>query len=161
MSTGNDSRGKGEWRVSPWALTTASEAKNVAGPKMIVPDSQANSMRLAAGRPHGTCEHFCLKDGQELIKDTSFFNELVHGGLSDTPYLPEWLSKQGGYGLCSLIGSDTLLHALHPGTCTLDQAKAWGKAGGLFAWRRGEGDIVVCPCWKEKSEQAGKGSRFR
>ncbi len=159
-ANGNDPR-RGEWRVSPWAVTTASEAQNVAGPKMIVPDSQANSMRLASGRPHGLCEHFCLKDGQELIKDTSFFDELLHGGLSDTPYLPEWLDKQGGYGCCSLIGSDTLIHALHPGTCTLYQAQAWGKATGLYAWRRGDGDIVVCPCWKEKSAQAGKGSRRR
>jgi hypothetical protein len=161
MPNGNDSRRGAEWRVSPWAVTTASEARNVAGPKMIVPDSQANSMRLASGRPHGLCAHFSLSDGQELVNEHMFFTELLNGGLSDTAYLPEWLDKKSGYGICALIGSDTLIHALHPGTCTLDQAKAWGKAEGLHAWRRGDGDIVVCPCWQEKSAQSGKGSRRR
>ena len=151
----------GEWRATNWSVTKASEARNVTGPKMIVPDSQANSMRLAAGRPHGLCKHFLLSDGQLLIEDTQFLIKLLHGELSDTPYLAEWLDKKEGYGICALIGSDTLLHALHPGTCTLEQAQAWGKAEGIAHWRRGEGEIVACPCWAERSLQAGKGSRRR
>ncbi len=133
----------------------------MTGPKMILPDSQANSMRLAAGRPHGLCTHFRLNDGQEIVKNSNFVKNLTLGNLSDTPYLAEWLDKEEGYGICALIGSDTLIHALHPGTCTLDQAQAWGKAEGIAHWRRGEGEIVACPCWEERSLQAGKGSRRR
>lgn len=151
----------GEWKVSPWQLTTAKEAQSVPGPKMIVPDSQANSMRLAANRPHGTCRHFDLRNGQELVENQDFFRELLCGGLSDTPYLAEWLDKRGGYGICALIGSDTLIHAFHPGTCTLEQAKSWNRHEGLEHWRRGEGEVVVCPCWEERQTQAGKGSRRR
>jgi hypothetical protein len=161
MSHENSGSRRGEWRTSPWAVTTAQEARNVRGPKMIVPDSQANSMRLAAGRPHGCCAHFLLEDGQDQIRKSNFLFSLVQGELSDSPYLPEWLSKETGYGICALIGSDTLLHALHPGTCTLEQARAWSKDSGLYAWQRGEGKIVVCPCWTERSTQAGKGSRRR
>lgn len=151
----------GDWRVSPWQVTTADEARDVKGLKMIVPDAEANAMRTAAGKPHGTCKHFLLREGQEIVKDLNFFRELLHGSLSDTAYLPEWLSKETGYGICALIGSETLIHALHPGTCTLEQAKAWGKAEGLEAWQRGEGKIVACPCWQEATAQAGKGSRRR
>lgn len=161
MSDSGSKTAGGEWRVSPWTITTANEARSVRGPKMIVPDSQANSIRLASGRPHGLCKHFSLSDGQLIVQDQNFFKELLNGGLADTAYLPEWLDKHAGYGICSLIGSDTLIHALHPGTCTLEQAKAWGKAEGLASWRRGEGDIVACPCWDEATTQAGKGSRRR
>jgi hypothetical protein len=160
MSKHDNTRGGG-WAATQWAVTKASEAANVTGPKMIVPDSQANSMRLAAGRPHGTCKHFRLADGQEIVNQTNFWFELTHGALSDTAYLPEWLDKHEGYGICALIGSDTLIHALHPGTCTLEQAQSWNRAEGIAHWRRGEGEIVACPCWEERTQQAGKGSRRR
>lgn len=118
-------------------------------------------MRCAANRPHGLCKHFSLEDGQQAINQTNFWEELLNGGLSDTSYLEEWLDKRDGYGLCRLIGSDTLVHALHPGTCTLAQAKSWGKGGEGTSWRGGEGEIMACPMWEERSEGAGKGSRRR
>lgn len=128
---------------------------------MIVPDSQANSMRCAANRPHGTCRHFNLDAGQQLVQKTNFVQDLIHGSLSDTPYLPEWLDKASGYGICNLIGSDTLLHAIHPGTCTVAQAKSWSKDAEAVSWRGGEGDIMACPMWEERQTSAGKGSRRR
>lgn len=156
----NDPR-RGAWSATNWAVTTADEARNVEGPKMVVPDSQANSIRYAQKRPHGLCKHFRLEDGQEIVRDTNFIRGLILGEFSDSAYLSEWLSKSDGYGICALIGSETLIHAVHPGTCTLKQAKAWNKSDGVFSWQRGEGHIVVCPCWELAPTQAGKGCRRR
>jgi len=155
-----DPRG-GAWKSTNWAVTTASEAHSVKGPKMIVPDSQANSLRLAQQRPHGLCKHFLLSEGQQIVQDMNFLIGLTQGEFSDSKYLPEWLSKHEGYGICALIGSETLIHALHPGTCTVRQARAWNKADGRFSWQRGEGEIMVCPMWEQAMHQAGKGSRRR
>lgn len=150
----------GKYAVTPWGVVGASEAEKHEGPKMVVPDAQAIVMRCASGRPHGSCSHFDLKEGQDSIHSQDFFNKIVKGELSDGLYREEWFEKHTGYGFCQLIGNDTLIHALHPGTCTLDQAQSWGH-NSQVSWQGGGHKIVLCPRWEPRSAQAGKGDRRR
>lgn len=126
------------------------------GPRLVVPATEAEMLRVAANQPCHTCDHFNLPRGQELIVKERFWERLKREEKWE--HFDQWIHRRDTFGLCQMYSSEDeggrLVDGMAPGF-----ARAADFDSSLLGTSEGDAK-VKCPYWKSKWGSRQKRTKY-